>query len=63
MSGTSKAKNAERYERSARKQREWFRNMSDEERAEWDRKRRAGMKRCADGARSLQKAAAEDASE
>lgn len=38
-----------RYAVSADKQSKWFNTMSDEERAEWDRKRAEGMKRWREG--------------
>lgn len=42
---------SERYAKSAQKQREWFNGMSREERAEWERKQRAGIKRAQAGKR------------
>ena len=51
------AKDDARYERSAEKQREWWRNMSEEERAEWNRKRVAGMRRYERGRAAKESAA------
>ena len=40
---------SERYKVSAHKQSLWFNSMTDDERAEWERKLRAGMQRWREG--------------